>query len=663
MNQLIIINDYECGDCCRYSYLKVDRKLLKLIHEVDILLENASSLTIYEHVAIQSQTDFVPSLAPIVFDQLWQSLMDPRIGIIGLYGTGGVGKTTIMKNIIDQLAHTNTETFDNIIWVTLSMKVNWESVQDDIAMQLNIDLPVLLNSSLEGKDMEMNVRRHRCPKRDRDLIMYKYLRTMKRCLFILDDMWEPIPHDFRDTTISECTIPQSFRHTIIPEPTEDNGCKVVITSRDRSVCAEMGAHKQIYLAPLSQNEAWDLFALHCGEQVLDPNIKSIAQEVVDECGGLPLNIITIGHAMRGESYVAAWRLALRDVQQFQKKGTNEDKFYHLRFCYSRLKNDQIRKCFLYCGVFPENYKFKSKELIGYWMAEDYIKGDIVTSIHRGREILGELRDAKMLELFVEDGQECFKMHGLFRDLAISIATNEYDFKVQAGEKLTNALSTIMSDGGEKLVSMIRNEIEKCSGCRTVGITLSTLLLRDNPLAYISHWFFFLVSNLEFLDMSYTGIAQLPSSICELTRLRVLFLGYCTSLKKMPSLEKLKELQVLNLCGTLIKELPEGMKCLVKLRSLDLSETVRLEDIQDGVISSLSNLEELQMQGSRICKIDSPIVAARLREIRCLKKLSILTLSAVGFGDHLDTILYLRGYNLEEYSINSYGTSEDYVEDF
>ncbi|KAL5710655.1 hypothetical protein ACHQM5_021192 [Ranunculus cassubicifolius] len=651
MNQLGDVYLCDDQDCCRYFSLKVDRNLLKLIHEVNTLLESASSLTIYEHVAIQSRTDFVPNLAPNILKQLWDSLMDPRIRIIGLYGIGGVGKTTIMRNIADQLALTNIETYDHVIWVTLSMKVNWERVQDDIARQLSIDLPVSLNVSLIGKDVERE-RKMMKRSKERDLIMSEYLRSVKRCLFILDDMWEPMR--------------QSFQNTIIPELTEDNGCKVVITTRDRSVCAEMGAQKQIYLAPLSQEEAWNLFVVHCGNHVLDPIIQSIARLFVDECGGLPINIITTGHAMRDELNAAGWKLAVKVMQQrqLQKEGMNTDKLYHLRFCYDRLKNDQIRKCFLYCGVFPENYKFKSNELIGYWMAEDYIynEGGLVASINYGKEILRELKEANMLQMFVEDGTECFKMHGLFRDLAISIATTEYNFEVYAGEKFTDNSFSLGFLSKRKLISLIGTEIERCDGSFEIDSSLSTLLLSDNPLARIYNWFFNQMPNLEFLDMSYTGITQLPSTLCELTRLRVLFLGYCTSLKKMPSLEKLKELQVLNLCGTLINELPEGMKSLGKLRSLDLSQTVRLENIEDGLISSFSNLEELHMQGSRICKIDSPIVTARLKEIRCLKKLSILTLSAVGFGDHLDTILYLQRYNLKVYSINSYGTSQDYVED-
>lgn len=73
-----------------------------------------------------------------VSNQIWGYLMDPTIETIGLYGPGGVGKTTIMNNIKNQFA--NTDVFEKIIWVTLSKRVRLKTVQDEIAMQLNTKL-------------------------------------------------------------------------------------------------------------------------------------------------------------------------------------------------------------------------------------------------------------------------------------------------------------------------------------------------------------------------------------------------------------------------------------------------------------------------------------------------------------------------------------------
>ncbi|KAF9611828.1 hypothetical protein IFM89_035813 [Coptis chinensis] len=94
----------------------------------------------------------------------------------------------------------------------------------------------------------------------------------------------------------------------------------------------------------------------------------------------------------------------------------------------------------------------------------------------------------------------------------------------------------------------------------------------------------------------------------------------------------------------------GMEGLVNLRSLDISETRRLESIQVGVISSLSHLEELLMQGTGQCKMDSPMIANCFKEMRGLKFLAILTLGVVSSEDHLKTIMCLQG-QLKKFSIN------------
>ncbi|KAF9601947.1 hypothetical protein IFM89_024281 [Coptis chinensis] len=148
-------------------------------------------------------------------------------------------------------------------------------------------------------------------------------------------------------------------------------------------------------------------------------------------------------------------------------------------------------------------------------------------------------------------------------------------------------------------------------------------------------------------------ASLPVDVAKVRRASIL--------RKIPSVENLKALRFLNLRGTSIKELPEGMETLIRLRFLDLSETKNLVNIREGVTSSLWGLEELHLQGSRLCKMDTPQAANSLKEIRCLTQLQILTLSAVGFGDHLDTIMCLQEQNLVNFSIDIYGSVEDVVD--
>ena len=53
------------------------------------------------------------------------------MGLIGLYGLGGVGKTTLLTHINNAFTKI-THDFDFVIWATVSRNVNLENIQDNI---------------------------------------------------------------------------------------------------------------------------------------------------------------------------------------------------------------------------------------------------------------------------------------------------------------------------------------------------------------------------------------------------------------------------------------------------------------------------------------------------------------------------------------------------
>ncbi|XP_058010101.1 uncharacterized protein LOC131183340 [Hevea brasiliensis] len=77
--------------------------------------------------------------------------------------------------------------------------------------------------------------------------------------------------------------------------------------------------------------------------------------------------------------------------------------------------------------------------------------------------------------------------------------------------------------------------------------------------------------LNVLDLSSTGIRELPMEI-----------------------SKLNSLQYLNLSKTLIRQLPVELKMLVNLKYLNLENNIDINMIPRGVISSLSSLQVLEM---------------------------------------------------------------------
>uniref|UniRef100_A0A7N2L3H6 Uncharacterized protein n=1 Tax=Quercus lobata TaxID=97700 RepID=A0A7N2L3H6_QUELO len=136
--------------------------------------------------------------------------------------------------------------------------------------------------------------------------------------------------------------------------------------------------------------------------------------------------------------------------------------------------------------------------------------------------------------------------------------------------------------------------------------LSALFLpRNYKLRMIPQPFFNFMPALQILNLSRTGIKSLPDSLIRLVSLKRLFLNNCHRLMILsPKVGDLKQLEVLDLEGANIMDLPKEIKNLTNLTCLEVScygftsngrRTMQSNAVVPcGVISALSQLEELNI---------------------------------------------------------------------
>ncbi|KAL0013059.1 hypothetical protein SO802_000128 [Lithocarpus litseifolius] len=136
--------------------------------------------------------------------------------------------------------------------------------------------------------------------------------------------------------------------------------------------------------------------------------------------------------------------------------------------------------------------------------------------------------------------------------------------------------------------------------------LSALFLpRNYKLRTIPPSFFDCMPALQILNLSRTSIKSLPDSIIKLVSLKRLFLNNCHRLMMLsPKVGDLKQLEVIDLEGAKIMELPMEIKELTNLKCLEVSFYGYISNgrkamqsnavIPCGVISALSLLEELNI---------------------------------------------------------------------
>ncbi|GLU15736.1 hypothetical protein SLE2022_322050 [Rubroshorea leprosula] len=507
-------------------------------------------------------------------------LVGNEVRKIGVCGIGGVGKTTIMKHINDELVR--EAKFDKVIWVTVSYPLDVIKLQENIAR------------AIAGDD------RQRLPggeDKERRAAELKSVMGRVRHVLILDDVWEVF----------------SLIEVGIPEPTIQNGSKIVITSRSIDVCQKMDC-EIVKVKPLSFQESLNLFLDKVGHHALQvPNLEGILKLIVKECDGLPLAIVVIAESMRGEDDVEVWKNALNELRERVKSVTGSDEkiFKRLRFSYDRLQNSDIRSCFLYCSFFPEDCSFSREELIEGWIDEGLIDGwaKRKETYERGHTILKMLVKNCLLEKTVDVRGDVFKMHDVLRDMAIKSIGPEYGCMVKAGVKLTKVPDEPGWGNDLKKVSLMRNKISKiplglCPKCPT----LSTLILSDNPnLSEIPESFFEGMPELKVLDLSGTGIEALPNSISNLEKLSSMRLRWCQRLRYLPPLAKLTVLKKLDLFRSRIEVVPQGMEKLISLEYLDLRYCYHLKEIPMGMLSNLSNLqylffEMLKIKGDEVVRL-------------------------------------------------------------
>ncbi|WRX28104.1 NB-ARC - like 10 [Theobroma cacao] len=270
--------------------------VLKKIQEVEELLQQGKfdqGLVVDDLTWIGqalSTTNLVGKAAEICMEEIWTCLMDDDIGKIGVWGMGGLGKTTIMKIINNRLSKM-TEKFNIVIWITVSKEMNISKIQNGILRAIGEE---------PREDEDETIRAGK---------LFEWLNEKGRYVLILDDLWDKL----------------SLEEVGIPKPS--NGSKLVVTTRMLDVCRYLGC-REIRMPTLPKQDAWSLFLEKVGKDVLNyPDLLPIVESVVEQCAGLPLAIVTVASSMKGITNVHEWRNARNELSRRVRGVTGLDEKY------------------------------------------------------------------------------------------------------------------------------------------------------------------------------------------------------------------------------------------------------------------------------------------------------------------------------------------------
>ncbi|KAL9170493.1 hypothetical protein ABFS82_04G148100 [Erythranthe guttata] len=512
---------------------------------------------------------------------IWERLANDEVKSIGVYGMGGVGKTTLTKHIHNKLVR---EMQDSVVWVTVSHVRNISKLQDEIARSLDI---LLSDEDSEDK---------------RASSLYGALSQRRNFFMILDDVWGNIDLEK------------------LGDPLGVEGGRLMITTRSLEVCRRIGCREVIEVKILSEDEAWELFRETLGQETaLSHPIQHVAKSMAEVCDGLPLGIITVAGGMRGETDVRVWRDALVELKEsVMGQHEMEDKVFKvLKYSFDRLDPGHIRQekstwytelqlCFLYCSLYPEDYRIERKELIGRFILEELVgqRKRVKEQVDKGHSILNKLVNVCLLERTCDyEDEDCVKMHDLVRAMALRITEGKSMVKVgyKSLKRIPNERK--WTNDLDKVSLMRNNIVEIPDGISPNCANMSTLRLDWNQnLQVIPESFFSRMDNLSTLDLSHTGINELPNSLSGLETMKALILEGCSNLVNVPYLGKMKALKQLDLSWTRIRELPPGVEKLVNLKWLLMGGAFEMEMLPKGILLNFPYLQRLHIPD----KIEAPL---------------------------------------------------------
>ncbi|EOA34577.1 hypothetical protein CARUB_v10022134mg [Capsella rubella] len=539
----------------------------------------------FEVIAVTHEVKELPLQPTIVgqekmLEKAWNHLIEDGVGVMGFYGMGGVGKTTLLKQIYNKFSN-DRRGFEHVILVVVSRDSQMEKIQDDIAHEVGLN-----REEWKQKD-----------KSQKEVCLHNFLKE-KRFVLFLDDVWKKV----------------DLTEIGVPDPRSQKGCKLAFTTRSQEVCRRMAVEKLMEVRCLEENEAFDLFQKKVGETTLgsNPGILELASKVVKKCCGLPLALNIIGETMSCKETVEEWRNAINVLNSYAAEfdGMEDKVLPLLKFSYDSLKGDHVKSCLLYCALFPEDAVIRKKELIEYWICEEFIDGSesIERAEDKGYEIIGSLARASLLmEGVAYDGEAFVFMHDVVREMALWIASElgiqKEAFVVSAGVGLLE-IPKVKNWNVVRRMSLMDKKIHLDGSPECMELT--TLLLRVGGYERGNWRDWEKMIELEFFNY--------------MPKLVVLDLSRNRSLSELPEgISNLVSLQYLNLTETSIRCLPKKvLQALKKLIHLDLEYTSKLESIVG--ISDLCSLKVLKLSGTHL-----PWDLDTVKELETLEHLEILTI--------------------------------------
>eukprot|EP00257_Ricinus_communis_P022073 XP_015581708.1 disease resistance-like protein DSC1 [Ricinus communis] len=557
------------------------------------------------------------------------------VQVIGIWGMGGIGKTTIVYKLFSQI-HKQfprqcfvadvREKFENSTKCSLQSEILYGLLGKD---NLNTGMPMKLNSSVRRR------------------------LSQEKVLIVLDDV--------SDLDQIEYVVGS---HVIY-----GSGSRIIITSRDRQLLKNVGA-KVYEVKKLNHFEALHLFNLHAFKQ--NPPKKEymeLLRMAINYAQGIPLALKVLGSNLYGKS-VEEWEDELEKLKV--SSDTKVKKI--LRISYDGLDEKQ-KEIFLDIACFFKGYD-----------------KDIVTNVLNGCGFFAKSGISHLIDksLVTISRDNKLGMHDLLQTMGKDIVSEEKElgrrtrlwnsedvYKVLAKDMGTKSVEGMLLNMSQiRYIHLSSTAFEKLCNLRVLkfyekNYFKKNKVLLPEGLEYFPeelrflHWdqyplkclpLQFRLENLVELHMPKSQIRQFWTEDQTFGNLKLIDLRNSTELISIPDLSRVPNLEVLYLHGCVsLLEIPLSIQYLSKLTRLILSGCKSLRKLPSCLPL---NIKELHLRGTAIEELPSSIgslsklfelvslpalrlesLPSSIGQLTCLRKISIIGCSKL--ASLPDTICNLK----------------------
>ncbi|XP_068314321.1 putative disease resistance protein RGA3 [Pyrus communis] len=506
--------------------------------------------------------------------------------VIPIVGMGGMGKTALAQQAFN----------DENVKACFEIKI-WVCVSDPFD-EIKTAKAIVSGAKGVGPNSDTLQDLFQC--------MFESIKG-KKFLLVLDDVWTDEQRKWEKLKLP---LTQSGAH----------GSRILVTTRKKEVADMVGDPTHtIYLERLSEENCLSIFNhMAFYKRDKDGVLEAIGKEIAKKCKGLPLAAKTLGSLMRYKKTRKEWQEVLNS-KIWDLKEVEQKVFRPLLLSYFDLA-PAVKRCLLYCVIFPKDYLICKDYLIELWMSQDYLysEGNTEKEII-GQQFLNTLAMRSFFQDFEEDNDGNIRrcnMQDIVHDFLQYLTQHEcFTMEAKDGNDTIKPLSdnirhlTLMlaSEGLLSCVSFSNCDLRTLatfdSKFNVVDSTLisqlkhiRTLNLSDNCIEVLPEEIGELM-HLRFIDLSENdGLKKLPNGVCNLYNLQTLRLNWCRELESLPqSMGKLINLKHLYVEGCRqLKYLPKGIGRLTNLRRLDVCPIGGGKDDDEAFkLGDLRNLDQLQ----------------------------------------------------------------------